>query len=669
MKINNKITTSVLLCMVMFLLIPSVSAASCENVTGEWRCYGTSNIWEVYNLIGDENTLSWNTSGFDYYILHEPLNLFTDNTTFNFSEEVRLKSINIDGENDRGITYITWNGTVNFNQANITSWNNVTNSSAPTSDTYRAYIFSGINSTYSPARPANGSISNSNFSYLGYNAFNKTGVTLNGYNRSTISDNTFIKNYKGLHLSNSSNNNVSWNEYNASVSDGLVIYMSDGNATNNNTVSYSSSYDNGGIGISVYSSNTNNIFNNSVYENTLAGITLDTSDSNTITDNSVYWNTGDGIYIITTSTSNIFTSNNVYANGLDGFRLVSSTDNTFTSNNVSNTLGIYHDYQFNTDSDGNTIITNYNQSNFFSVDNSINNVKFSNSTYTYTYGFDTTASVFNDNITLGSEITNMTVSTGEVDWFNITSGLTASTGYALRYSLNDTLVLGGSSGSDTYFNFTPLELGGSNKYYTIAAGVPIASAILVEGESAPQNLNPNLANGTTPWFKWTYTDSDSDPQTSYEVWVGTSSGASDMWNSGEVSSAVQGAAYAGIALDNGVVYYVQVRVNDSSVVSGWTTSTFRYNPGTSDTGISSMRTVYGNTLSSIEMASLLAIVIGAALVLTVIGIIVMITQGVEVSPDLIKTIGIAVLTIVIIGVLFLVFVIINDSLLDTVLYG
>jgi len=63
--------------------------------------------------------------------------------------------------------------------------------------------------------------------------------------------------------------------------------------------------------------------------------------------------------------------------------------------------------------------------------------------------------------------------------------------------------------------------------------------------------------------------------TAYEVWVGTSSGASDMWNSGQVTSSSKSATYAGSALATNTTYYVQVRGADNHGWSNWATGTFK----------------------------------------------------------------------------------------------
>jgi hypothetical protein len=113
----------------------------------------------------------------------------------------------------------------------------------------------------------------------------------------------------------------------------------------------------------------------------------------------------------------------------------------------------------------------------------------------------------------------------------------------------------------------------------IANSLPSTTNLKTEGQ-----VNPTRLTTFTPTFSWTYSDADGDTQNKYEIWVGTTSGSSDMWNSGQVSSSATSATYAGAALSRGVTYYVQVRTFDGYDWSSWATGTFRINqlPATTD---------------------------------------------------------------------------------------
>ena len=75
-------------------------------------------------------------------------------------------------------------------------------------------------------------------------------------------------------------------------------------------------------------------------------------------------------------------------------------------------------------------------------------------------------------------------------------------------------------------------------------------------------------------FSWSYSDPDGDPQVKYEIWVGTSPGSSDMWNSGQVASSETSATYAGAPLAEGKTYYYQIRIYDGYEWSDWVTGSF-----------------------------------------------------------------------------------------------
>jgi hypothetical protein len=102
--------------------------------------------------------------------------------------------------------------------------------------------------------------------------------------------------------------------------------------------------------------------------------------------------------------------------------------------------------------------------------------------------------------------------------------------------------------------------------------LPATSGLLTEGQT-----NPTRLTTFTPTFSWTYSDPDADAQSKYEIWVGTASGGSDKWNSGQISSSSTSAPYAGSALSRGVTYYVQVRTFDGYEWGSWNTGTFRLN--------------------------------------------------------------------------------------------
>lgn len=95
--------------------------------------------------------------------------------------------------------------------------------------------------------------------------------------------------------------------------------------------------------------------------------------------------------------------------------------------------------------------------------------------------------------------------------------------------------------------------------------------------SLPYCTNFNTENQTDPvrvgslypYFNWTLNDNESDSQTMYRVQVGSTLGGSDLWDSGQVSSANKNAKYNGSALTRGTIYYVRVIVYDGYEWSTW----------------------------------------------------------------------------------------------------
>jgi len=102
--------------------------------------------------------------------------------------------------------------------------------------------------------------------------------------------------------------------------------------------------------------------------------------------------------------------------------------------------------------------------------------------------------------------------------------------------------------------------------------LPVVDNLKTEGLVNPQNLT-----SYTPNFSWGYSDGDSDVQSHYQVWVGTSEGTYDMWDSGAVASSATSVDYGGGSLQNGAQYYLQIRTKDGAEWGGWTTGTFRIN--------------------------------------------------------------------------------------------
>lgn len=105
---------------------------------------------------------------------------------------------------------------------------------------------------------------------------------------------------------------------------------------------------------------------------------------------------------------------------------------------------------------------------------------------------------------------------------------------------------------------------------------PQAAAITVSG-FPPGSPGIRHLLTPSPVLGWTHVDPDEDPQTWYEVRVGTSSGGSDAWRPGPRPGAATSIVYGGSALVDGASYYFGVRVFDGLNWSLWNETSFHTN--------------------------------------------------------------------------------------------
>jgi len=98
--------------------------------------------------------------------------------------------------------------------------------------------------------------------------------------------------------------------------------------------------------------------------------------------------------------------------------------------------------------------------------------------------------------------------------------------------------------------------------------LPVVTDLLIDGQTNPS------ASSLCPIFSWVFSDEDGDVQSHYEIWVGTSLGAGDVWNSSQLASSSNSVTYGGPPLMSGRTYYVQVRVRDGLEWSDWVRGSF-----------------------------------------------------------------------------------------------
>ncbi|MBU4255664.1 MAG: right-handed parallel beta-helix repeat-containing protein [Candidatus Thermoplasmatota archaeon] len=170
-------------------------------------------------------------------------------------------------------------------------------------------------------------------------AYNNYGIHLSFSSNNNISANQIYNNNDGAYLLSSSNNNLSANRIYNNDNYGIKLVNSSNNLIIANRI-YNNSYD--GILLSS-SSNNNTITNCEVYNNFNSGILLSYSSNNKITNSAVY-NNDDGIFLWDSSNNNTITNNAVYNNSY-GIRLdvvYSSNNNLLYHNNlVNNTYNAY----------------------------------------------------------------------------------------------------------------------------------------------------------------------------------------------------------------------------------------------------------------------------------------------------------------------------------------
>ena len=91
--------------------------------------------------------------------------------------------------------------------------------------------------------------------------------------------------------------------------------------------------------------------------------------------------------------------------------------------------------------------------------------------------------------------------------------------------------------------------------------------------------DPDHIISHTPIITFNFYDSMNEIQTSYQVQVSSDSlySSADMWDSGEVTSSHTAVTYAGTALEDGIKYYLRVKVGAGTFYSDWSNLSFRMN--------------------------------------------------------------------------------------------
>lgn len=253
------------------------------------RFWGYHDLPTLYAAIGDENVLSYNIVD-DIYTMHQKFFKSKLNDSFTINHTLHLKSLNLDTA-----TYFRYRGNTNITDTSIHAWNTNTDSVAPITDDYRAYIKSFF--------AAHTHITNSELSNLGIDEYRQEGI-----------------NYVDLH--------------------DLVI--------NNSTLAYNSR------GIIFEYCNAPTISNSSINNNVEVGIGIYTTNNSSIRDNNIIDNGRTGIRLYDTFNS-IISDNIIDNSGFHGTWCQFSENNTYERNDVTNRSTGYYDYYFSSSSSDNQI--------------------------------------------------------------------------------------------------------------------------------------------------------------------------------------------------------------------------------------------------------------------------------------------------------------------------
>jgi hypothetical protein len=102
--------------------------------------------------------------------------------------------------------------------------------------------------------------------------------------------------------------------------------------------------------------------------------------------------------------------------------------------------------------------------------------------------------------------------------------------------------------------------------------LPACDNLRAGGEENPTHLTSEV-----PVLSWRFMDNEGDPQSDYQVQVGSAPDTWDMWDSGQVAGSQASVTYAGKKLSRGTTYYWRVRVRDGLEWGDWCRGTFRLN--------------------------------------------------------------------------------------------
>jgi hypothetical protein len=134
-------------------------------------------------------------------------------------------------------------------------------------------------------------------------------------------------------------------------------------------------------------------------------------------------------------------------------------------------------------------------------------------------------------------------------------------------------------GTTYYLAVTTYDTDGNESWYSNEVSgvtrIMQAQSLDIGGDEDLQHMVSH-----TPSITFNYYDSMNETQTSYQIQVSENpnyDSATLWWDSGEVSGSDTSATYAGETLEDGVTYYLRVKVGAGTFYSDWSNLTFRMN--------------------------------------------------------------------------------------------
>ena len=509
--------------------------------------WGLDDVPALHTAISDPTAISLNNST---YTFHKAFHHSQYGDLWNVSSDIRIVS-----KCDISTPFYRLTGTDEIDGATILSWNETTGAPAPSTEEYRAYLYS--DPYYSRIN-----IRNSNISYLGKGISPYRGVYIQNGEGAVIDNNTFLHNGYGLYIYTGGNFSVTNNTFTDPVGSCLFLKDTTGNASIRDNALVSDVETSGvqllrgGSGNEFINNSvtgevqsaflvkyiSDSIFRGNSFDSIQYGIQVSTGCENiTVTDNDVtakmdvHGNPGWGI-TISSGTHNI-TDNRVTVHDGWGITVWKSNDTTLTNNSVTTDNASYTDYWIGGSAVGNIIRNPFDTTNSITVYDATSNARIENTDNTiftedsinYTYAYPTNFSLFADtqerfnitqhtmtatpatdrlrfwNLGWGKDVTfNASTNTaGNQVWFNFSN--------SLWHSRNITVYRNGttyhSDAADTNGTFLYNYSGGwSERYFAFVRGnaYPDKPTLVAPANGA-------VGTSTNPTLRVTVCDIDDEP--------------------------------------------------------------------------------------------------------------------------------------------------------------